>query len=111
MRTYRSLNITFPDVSIIAYDTMSAYADSLNICSYDTHSAIYCFIIFVRVLFHWGVGLAFGRSGFYLMYGSTNDSFMAWRSGSVMDYHATARGSIPGGNGVKTELHVLRKGQ
>ena len=25
--------------------------------------------------------------------------------------HATARGSIPGGKGVKTELHVLRKGQ
>ena len=34
---------------------------------------------------------------------------MAWRSGSVMDCHATVRGSIPGGNGVKTELHVLRK--
>ena len=36
---------------------------------------------------------------------------LAWRSGSVMDCHATARGSIPVGNGVKTELHVLRKGQ
>ena len=24
--------------------------------------------------------------------------------------HATARGSIPGGNGVKTEPHILRKG-
>ena len=33
------------------------------------------------------------------------------RSGSVMDCHATAWGSIPGGNGVFTELHVLRKGQ
>ena len=32
-------------------------------------------------------------------------------SGSVMDCHATAWGSIPGENGVKTELHVLRKGQ
>ena len=32
-------------------------------------------------------------------------------SGSLMDYHETARGSIPGGHGVKTELHVLRKGQ
>ena len=30
---------------------------------------------------------------------------------NVMDYHARARGSIPGGNGVFTELHVLRKGQ
>ena len=30
---------------------------------------------------------------------------------SVMDFHATVRGSIPGGDGVKTELHVLRKGQ
>ena len=28
-----------------------------------------------------------------------------------MDCHATARGSIPVGNGVKTKLHVLRKGQ
>ena len=36
---------------------------------------------------------------------------LAWRSGSVMDCHATTRGSIPGGNGVFTELHVLRKGQ
>ena len=36
---------------------------------------------------------------------------LAWRSGSVMDCHATARGSIPGGNGVKTELYVFRKGQ
>ena len=31
---------------------------------------------------------------------------LAWRSGSVMDCHATAwpGGSIPGGNGVFTEL-------
>ena len=36
---------------------------------------------------------------------------VAWRSSSVMDYHATARGSIPGENGVKTEPHVFRKGQ
>ena len=36
---------------------------------------------------------------------------MAWRSASVMDYHATARGSTPDGNGVKIEFHVLRKGQ
>ena len=36
---------------------------------------------------------------------------MAWRSGSVMHCHAPARGSNPGGSGVKTELHVLRKGQ
>ena len=36
---------------------------------------------------------------------------LAWRSGCIMDCHATARGSIPGGNGVFTELHVLRKGQ
>ena len=36
---------------------------------------------------------------------------LAWHSGSVMDCHATAWGSIPGGNGVFTELHVLRKGQ
>ena len=32
-------------------------------------------------------------------------------SGNVMDYHATAQGSIPGRNGVFIELHVLRKGQ
>ena len=36
---------------------------------------------------------------------------LAWRSGSVMDCHATAQVSIPGGNGVFTELHVLCKGQ
>ena len=36
---------------------------------------------------------------------------LAWRSGSVMDCHATALGSIPIGNGVKTELHFLRTGQ
>ena len=36
---------------------------------------------------------------------------MAWRSGSVIDCHVTAPGSIPGGNGVKTQLYLLRKGQ
>ena len=36
---------------------------------------------------------------------------LAWRSGNGMDCHATTRGSNPGGNGVKTELNVLRKGQ
>ena len=36
---------------------------------------------------------------------------LAWCSGSIMDCHTTARGSISSGNGVKTELHVLRKGQ
>ena len=36
---------------------------------------------------------------------------LAWRSGSVMDCHATGGDSIPGGNDVNTELHVLRKGQ
>ena len=36
---------------------------------------------------------------------------LAWHNGSVMNCHAMARGSIPGWNGVFTELHVLRKGQ
>ena len=36
---------------------------------------------------------------------------LPWRSGSVMDCHVTAPGSIPGRDGVFTELHVLRKGQ
>ena len=36
---------------------------------------------------------------------------LAWRIGSVRDCHAMARDSIPKGNGVKTELHVLRKEQ
>ena len=36
---------------------------------------------------------------------------LAWRSGSINNYHATVRGSIPGENGVKTDLHILRKGQ
>ena len=35
---------------------------------------------------------------------------LALRSGCVMDCHATTRGSIPVGDGVKTELHVLCKG-
>ena len=34
-----------------------------------------------------------------------------WRSGNVMNFYATAPGSIPGRDGVFTELHVLRKGQ
>ena len=34
-----------------------------------------------------------------------------WHGGSVMDCQVTVRGSIAGGNGVFTELHVLRKGQ
>ena len=36
---------------------------------------------------------------------------LAWRSGIVMDCHATTRGSIPSVNGVRIELQVLRKGQ
>ena len=36
---------------------------------------------------------------------------LVWRSGCVMDCHAKARGSIPVGDGEKTELHVLRKEQ
>ena len=36
---------------------------------------------------------------------------LAWRSGSVIDCHATARGSIPSGNGLSKELQVLHKGQ
>ena len=36
---------------------------------------------------------------------------LAWHSGNVIDCHVTARGLIPGGNGVFTELHVLHKGQ
>ena len=40
-----------------------------------------------------------------------NDVERDWPSGSVMDCHATTRGSILGGNGVFTELHVLHKGQ
>ena len=34
-----------------------------------------------------------------------------WRSGNVMNCHATAPGSIPGRDGVFTEFHVLCKGQ
>ena len=41
----------------------------------------------------------------------TNTVELPWRSGSVMDCHATAPGSIPGRDGVFTELYVLRKGQ
>ena len=34
---------------------------------------------------------------------------LVWCSGCVVYCHATARGSIPCGNSVKTELHVLCK--
>ena len=37
--------------------------------------------------------------------------YQAWRNSCVIDSHATARGSIPDGNDVKNELHVLHKGQ
>ena len=36
---------------------------------------------------------------------------LALHSSSVMDCQVIARGSIPGWNGVKTVLHVFRKGQ
>ena len=36
---------------------------------------------------------------------------LAWRSGSIMYCHVKARGLFPGGNGVKTKLHVLCKWQ
>ena len=39
------------------------------------------------------------------------DNNIFFRSRSVMDSHATAWGSIHGGNSVKTELHVLHDGQ
>ena len=39
------------------------------------------------------------------------DLKLPWRSGSVMDCHVTAPGSIHGRDGVFTELYVLRKGQ
>ena len=41
----------------------------------------------------------------------STDLMRPWRSGNVMNCHATAPGSIPGRDGVFTELHVLRKGQ
>ena len=34
---------------------------------------------------------------------------IAWRSGSVMDCHVTTRGSIPGGHGVFTQIHVCKQ--
>ena len=36
---------------------------------------------------------------------------LAWHSGCVIDCHTTTQGSIDGGVGAKTEVHVLRKGQ
>ena len=36
---------------------------------------------------------------------------LTWRNGSVMGCRATTQGSNPGGNGVKIELDVHRKGQ
>ena len=55
--------------------------------------------------FNIGIGL---HTIILIIYGKDHGS---WRGGCVMDCHATAPGSIPGGYGVKTELHVLRKGQ
>ena len=40
-----------------------------------------------------------------------NQQELAWHSGRVMDCNTTDRASIPGVNGVLTELHVLHKGQ
>ena len=42
---------------------------------------------------------------------SMSEVELVWRSGDVMDCHATARDLKPGGNSVKTDLQVLRKGQ
>ena len=39
-----------------------------------------------------------------------DDTELVWHSGCVMECHAMAQGLIPG-NGVKIELHILRKGQ
>ena len=39
-----------------------------------------------------------------------NEVKLAWRSGSVMDCHATARGSIPGGNGVENRASRTSQG-
>ena len=60
-------------------------------------------------------GYNFGNFFLYTMtYNITSQKIrveLAWRSGSLMAGHAATRGSIPGGNGVKTELHALRKGR
>ena len=45
------------------------------------------------------------------VYATFSNWELAWRSGRVMDRHATTQGSIPGWNGVFTELLVLHKGQ
>ena len=64
----------------------------MPICGFDLHQILQISIILIENIYLWFVELA-------------------WCSGSVMDCHATARGSIPSGNGVKTKLHVFYKGQ
>ena len=49
------------------------------------------------------VGIKTINNMFYLVNASLSKE-LAWPSGCVMDSHATARGSIPGGYGVKSEL-------
>ena len=54
------------------------------------------------------------RFFYYCLYSIIKNALIQNRSGAggcVMDCHATTWGSIPGGEGVKPELHVLRKGQ
>ena len=46
----------------------------------------------------------------YLLKFYKHSTELTWRSVCVMDRHATTRGSIPGGDGVK-KLHGLCKGQ
>ena len=55
--------------------------------------------------------LSFNIRYVYMIHIKVHSVKLAWRRGSVMDCHMTGRGSIPGGNGVFTELRVRRKGQ
>ena len=46
----------------------------------------------------------------YMFSQKTRHQELVWRSGSVMDCHATARGSILGRNGVFNELKIPSQG-
>ena len=63
-----------------------------------------------KFLFHFSCSFSYNCKLYY-----SKISFyrveLAWSSGCVMDCHPTIQGSIPSRVGVKTEFHVLRKGQ
>ena len=53
--------------------------------------------------------LSYAIHAIYELVNASNSWELAWRSGSVMDCHATARGSITGGSGVKLSFTIFAR--